>query len=182
MTKGWRYPVIGIQQRKNGGLSPLVNGPGGQRRKLDAIAACLFDNLGRAVSYKQLLTVIGRKADNPTSRHLLRQYISTLREMRIENGSPYIIAVGQEVGYVLCEIAENAQRTLGTKGSDGIWQLPGKVRQLRIATGLTQTALAKRCGMNRSEVSRLEAGHRRPSLDTLARLAKALQVTPRSLL
>jgi transcriptional regulator with XRE-family HTH domain len=61
-------------------------------------------------------------------------------------------------------------------------QLPRKVQQLRVETGLTQTALAKRCGMNRSEVSRLEAGLRTPSLVTLARLAKALHVPPRSLL
>jgi DNA-binding XRE family transcriptional regulator len=172
MMKGWQLPVTAIQQKTNGRLSPLVNGPEGRRRKLDAIAACLFDNLGRAVSYKRLLTVIGRKSDNSTGRHLLRQYISTLKQLLLENESRYIIAVGREVGYALCEVAEDPHRTISTKGSNGA-QLARKIRQLRIATGLTQTALAKRCGINRSEVSRLEAGYRTPTLSTLARLAKA---------
>jgi DNA-binding XRE family transcriptional regulator len=179
MTKGWRRPVIAFQ--KTGGRpSGSISGPEGRRRKLDALAACLLDNLGRAVSYKRLLTAIGRKSDNSTNRHLLRQYIATLRGMLLENQSPYLIAVGQEIGYALCEVAEGQPRM--SKRVDGLMQLPRKVQQLRVETGLTQTALAKRCGMNRSEVSRLEAGLRTPSLAMLARLAKALHVPPRSLL
>jgi len=140
MTKGWRRPVVAILQKTNGRLSPLANGAEGRRRKLDALAACLLDNSGRAVSYKRLLTVIGRKSDNSSNRHLLRQYISTLRGMLLENGSPYIIAVGQEVGYALCEVAKNEDRAVGTKGSNDVSQLARKVQQLRIAAGLTQTA------------------------------------------
>jgi DNA-binding SARP family transcriptional activator len=87
MMKGWQRPFIAFQ-KTGGRLSRSINGPEGRRRKLDALAACLLDNLGRAVSYKRLLTVIGRKSDNSTSRHLLRQYISTLRRMLLENESP----------------------------------------------------------------------------------------------
>ena len=44
-----------------------------------ALLACLLDNLGRAVPYKRLVTVIGRKSDNWSTRHLLRQYMLVLR-------------------------------------------------------------------------------------------------------
>jgi len=43
--------------------------------------------------------------------------------------------------------------------------------------GLSQTALAKRSGMDRSYVSGLEAGQRNPTAVTLQRLAKVLGVT-----
>jgi DNA-binding XRE family transcriptional regulator len=56
------------------------------------------------------------------------------------------------------------------------------VRQLRLAVGLTQTALAKRSGMNRSYLSRLESGRHNPTLATLERLAKSLEVMPGSFL
>jgi transcriptional regulator with XRE-family HTH domain len=52
------------------------------------------------------------------------------------------------------------------------------VRHWRIAAGLTQTAAAKRSGMNRSYLSRLESGRHNPTLATLERLAKTLEVTP----
>jgi DNA-binding response OmpR family regulator len=83
--------------------------------KLEAVAECLFDNLGRGIPYKRLLGVIGRKSDNPTSRHLLRQYVSELREMLLASNSPYRIAVIQEVGYCLCELAKNARHTVSVR-------------------------------------------------------------------
>jgi hypothetical protein len=60
-----------------GRLALFINGHrsirGGQGQL--ALLACLLDNLGRAVPYKRLFTVIGRKSDNGYNRHLLRQYI-----------------------------------------------------------------------------------------------------------
>ncbi len=131
--------------------------------------------------YWRILAAIGRNSDNSSNRHLLRQYISVLREMLITADAPYVVAVVKEVGYALCKLAENPRHSARKRRND-VSQLARNVRHLRIAAGLTQGALAKRAGINRSQVSRLEAGHRKPTLDTLARLAKALQVTPRSLL
>ena len=56
--------------------------------------------------------------------------------------------------------------------------LAKNVRHWRIAAGLSQTAVAKRSGMNRSYLSRLESGGRNPTLATLERLAKTLKVKP----
>jgi DNA-binding XRE family transcriptional regulator len=142
-----------------------------------ALLACLLDNLGRAVSYKRLFTVIGRKSDNGYNRHLLRQYMLVLRVMLLANKAPFVIATVHDVGYALCEIAENPRHTLRTRKSNGS-HLAKNVRHWRIAAGLTQTAVAKQSGMNRSYLSRLESGRRNPTLATLERLAKTLKVTP----
>jgi transcriptional regulator with XRE-family HTH domain len=61
-------------------------------------------------------------------------------------------------------------------------RLGNNVRQWRTAAGLTQTAVAKRSGMNRSYLSHLESGRRNPTLATLERLAKTLNVAPGSFL
>ena len=51
-----------------------------------------------------------------------------------------------------------------------------RVRARRQAAGLTQEALAHRAGVHRSYVGSLETGGRNPSLETIARLAAALEV------
>jgi DNA-binding XRE family transcriptional regulator len=64
---------------------------------------------------------------------------------------------------------------------DGIADLDGprlgaRVRALRLAAGLTQAELAKRTGIHRPNIARVEAGRHTPSLETLARLAAAIGV------
>jgi len=51
-----------------------------------------------------------------------------------------------------------------------------RVRAQRRAVGMTQEALAHRAGVHRSYVGSLETGGRNPSLETIARLATALEV------
>jgi DNA-binding XRE family transcriptional regulator len=100
----------------------------------------------------------------------------------LSDKAPYVIAVAQEVGYALCEVADRPRSTETIRRSNGASQLATNVRRLRMAAGLTQTELAKLSGMNRSHLCRLEGGGRKPTVDTLARLAKALKVAPGSLL
>ena len=170
---------IAIPRDATGRLALFVNGQrsnrGGQGQL--ALLACLLDNLGRAIPYGRLFTVIGRKSDNGYNRHLLRQYMLVLRVMLLANKAPFVIATVNDVGYALCEIAENPRHTSRTRRSNGA-HLAKNVRYWRIAAGLTQTAVAKRSGINRSYLSRLESGRRNPTLATLERLAKTLKVTP----
>lgn len=56
------------------------------------------------------------------------------------------------------------------------------IRELRAARGLTQEQLCERAGISVDAVSRIEGGSRVPTLDTLARLARALAVSPSALL
>ena len=187
-----RFPALGTKRKTPmpnqiailrdaiGRQALFINGQrsdrGGQGQL--ALLACLLDNLGRVVPYKRLFTVIGRKSDNGYNRHLLRQYMLVLRVMLLANKAPFVIATVHDVGYALCEIAENPRHTSRTRRSNGVSHLGKNVRHWRIAAGLTQTAVAKRSGMNRSYLSRLESGRRNPTLATLERLAKTLKVTP----
>lgn len=56
-------------------------------------------------------------------------------------------------------------------------QLAILVIQYRVEHGLTQTALARKLGMKQPAVARLEAGDHEPTLSTLARLARTLDIT-----
>lgn len=47
------------------------------------------------------------------------------------------------------------------------------IREARLRAGLTQAELAERAGTTQSAVARWETGRARPSLETLARLARA---------
>ena len=51
-----------------------------------------------------------------------------------------------------------------------------RLKTLRIKRGMTQEALAKKAGISRGYLLRLEAGRQDPSLSTLTSLAKALKV------
>jgi transcriptional regulator with XRE-family HTH domain len=46
----------------------------------------------------------------------------------------------------------------------------------RINNGLSQTGLARLLGMHQSAIARLEAGDHEPSLATLSRLARVIEV------
>lgn len=50
-----------------------------------------------------------------------------------------------------------------------------RLKQLRHARGLSQAALAKKAGLTREFLARLELGQHDPSLTTVQRLAKALR-------
>lgn len=51
------------------------------------------------------------------------------------------------------------------------------VRRLRKAKGLTQQQLADAAGINRTFISRLERGHFSATLETVAAVASALEMT-----
>ncbi len=56
------------------------------------------------------------------------------------------------------------------------------LRRIRIATGLSQEALAERAELHRTYVSSIERGERNISLENIFRLAEALGVDSRELL
>jgi transcriptional regulator with XRE-family HTH domain len=57
-----------------------------------------------------------------------------------------------------------------------------KIRALREAKGLSQGDVEKRSGLLRSYISRVEGGYTAPSVATLIKFAKALEVQPYQLL
>ncbi|MGH9475712.1 MAG: helix-turn-helix domain-containing protein [Terriglobales bacterium] len=52
-----------------------------------------------------------------------------------------------------------------------------RIREARLASGLSQGDLENRTGLLRCYLSRVENGHTEPSLQTLARIAKALNMS-----
>jgi transcriptional regulator with XRE-family HTH domain len=57
-----------------------------------------------------------------------------------------------------------------------------RVRRLRIARGLSQEALAERAELHWTYVSGVERGVRNPGLNTIGRIARALELSPSKLL
>lgn len=57
-----------------------------------------------------------------------------------------------------------------------------RVKEFRIAIGLSQEAFADRCGFARSYMSRIERGCSNASLDAIEVLADALRIEPWQLL
>ena len=57
-----------------------------------------------------------------------------------------------------------------------------RIRKLREAWGISQTKLAKQAGVDRAYLVAIEQGRRNMTIRHLARLARALKVTPGSLL
>ena len=54
-------------------------------------------------------------------------------------------------------------------------QIADRVAERRNTVGLSQRELAERCGTTQSAIARLERGGRPPRIDTLLRIADALQ-------
>ena len=53
-----------------------------------------------------------------------------------------------------------------------------RIRELRLATGLSQEEFAEKCGFARTYMSRIETGGANPSLDAIETLATALRTSP----
>jgi transcriptional regulator with XRE-family HTH domain len=66
-------------------------------------------------------------------------------------------------------------------GEDGK-HFGNRLREARLGTGLSQSELEELSGIPKARLSRYENGHVEPSIQTLARLARALNVSEASLL
>ncbi|WLR46559.1 helix-turn-helix transcriptional regulator [Halobacillus litoralis] len=60
-------------------------------------------------------------------------------------------------------------------------ELAINIRNRRKELGLTQNDLAKKVGIGRTTISRIENEFHNPYLDTLEKLAKALEIDPKNL-
>lgn len=60
----------------------------------------------------------------------------------------------------------------------GAVRLGEEIRKQRKRFGISQASLSLKTGIHRPNISRLEAGKHLPTLDTLRRVAEALDVSP----
>jgi len=71
-------------------------------QKLAALLACLHENQGRVVSYKQLNLILGHKSVRPQQLHILRQYVLWISKILAAHKALCMITVAPRIGYVLC--------------------------------------------------------------------------------
>src|ERR1700730_4470759 len=73
---------------------------------------------------------------------------------------------------------ESKTQTQASKecGSSGPCAVGARIRQLRREKGLTQGDIERRTGLMRCYISRVENGFKSPSIGTLERFARALEV------
>lgn len=69
-----------------------------------------------------------------------------------------------------------------TKTSVVHQKIAEKVRKIRKERNISQEELAFKAGLNRAYVGYIERGERKPSVETLAKLAKALKIKMSELL
>ncbi len=62
------------------------------------------------------------------------------------------------------------------------YKIPNRIKEFRIAIGLTQRELALKAGISRSVLSQFENNEKNPSLKTLDRISKSLNVSISQLL
>ena len=63
-----------------------------------------------------------------------------------------------------------------------VLQFGKKLREIRLKKKLSQGDIARILGVHRSYISGLERGRRNPSLLTVQKVAKALNISPKELL
>jgi len=88
------------------------------------------------------------------------------------------LATGDEITLHAVRVVAQTITSSGQLGApvDGP-RLGARLRSLRKQAGLTQAELARRTGIHRPNIARVEAGRHTPSLETLTRLANAIGVS-----
>ena len=89
----------------------------------------------------------------------------------LTSGASFVLSVD-----MVAARAPEATPAQATTALDGA-RVGSRLRELRKAAGLTQAELARRTGIHRPNIARVEAGRHTPSLDTLARIAAAIGVS-----
>lgn len=105
----------------------------------------------------------------------LRASLELVSGARFEIGADEIVVRGSNGS------SNGALHAAGSENGSAIGEIDGqrlgaRIRALRLAAGLTQAELARRTGIHRPNIARVEAGRHTPSLETLARLASAIGV------
>lgn len=78
-------------------------------------------------------------------------------------------------------MSQNDHTAPGAPEADGFEHLGRTLRELRRERGLTLVELAARCDLSQPFLSQVETGRARPSMESVFRLARALDTTPQAL-
>jgi DNA-binding XRE family transcriptional regulator len=154
-------------------------------RRLDGHRSKRFEFVTLSPRSDEVLAILGNGRASLLRRPLVDE----------DDGSDVVqITLAENAGEATLELASGAQITLqaaalakvtapqvnGAAHPNGLaidgTRLGARLRELRLEAGLTQAELARRTGIHRPNIARVEAGRHTPSLETLARLATAMGV------
>jgi hypothetical protein len=107
-TRKYRCCIRIVQQKgKQNGRAKLILFIKGRQveasQKHTALLACLHNNQGHIVSYKQLGLILGHKSARTPQLHISRQYVSWISKTLAAHNAKCMLAVAPRIGYVLCE-------------------------------------------------------------------------------
>jgi DNA-binding response OmpR family regulator len=74
------------------------------------LLAYLHAHLGKAISFHRLCLILGHSNKTEAERHILRQYVTWIRQLLDEHRAPYRLGTVFDFGYALCEIAPDASK------------------------------------------------------------------------
>jgi DNA-binding XRE family transcriptional regulator len=118
---------------------------------------------------------IGEEDDNSDVAGITLEGDAQTATLRLSSGRQIVIRASG-VAATSMRPAEPTGNGVGAQGAVDGARLGARLRELRLAAGLTQAELARRTGIHRPNIARVEAGRHTPSLETLARLASAIGV------
>jgi DNA-binding XRE family transcriptional regulator len=170
----------------------------GLARRTDADRDARFESLAQAIGSEDLLAILGDgsallvdrpfspddRGEVPVDTVELAQDFRSARiglrdgatfELRAVELAQGRLAGARTIGDVGTTEGGIDEGAAALGGVDGV-RLGQRLRALRLAAGLTQAELARRTGIHRPNIARVEAGRHTPSLETLARLAAAIGV------
>ena len=119
---------------------------------------------------------IGEDDDNSEVSGIALEGDAQTATLRLSSGRQLVIRAS-----TVAAASGRGGQTVSGNGIEGAGAVDGarlgaRLRELRLAAGLTQAELARRTGIHRPNIARVEAGRHTPSLETLARLASAIGV------
>lgn len=151
-------------------------------RQLDTNRAYRFEFVTLSPRPDEVLAILGDGRSALISRPITdADDGSAITTIAIANDARSAVLSFESAQEISLDAAEVARRLReGDTGNgripvDGA-QLGKRIRELRLEAGLTQAELARRTGIHRPNIARVEAGRHTPSLETIARLATAIGV------
>jgi DNA-binding XRE family transcriptional regulator len=118
---------------------------------------------------------IGEEDDNSEVAGIVLEGDAQSATLRLSSGRQLTLRASA-VANVAGQTTQPTNHGIDGAGAVDGARLGARLRELRLAAGLTQAELARRTGIHRPNIARVEAGRHTPSLETLARLASAIGV------
>lgn len=156
-------------------------------RRLDLTRASRFEYVTVSPRAGDVLVILGDGGCQLVSRPLTSTDDGSDVVSIVLSDDAQVATLGLQTGATVelraAKIAQNSRGNALKQPNpvDGV-KLGARLRELRLSAGLTQAELARRTGIHRPNIARVEAGRHTPSLETLSRLATAIGVPTTSVL